>query len=47
MGVANRTDYDLGSHMKASGAKLQYFDPKTEEHYTPYVIEPSFGLTRA
>ena len=47
MGVANRTDYDLGSHMEASGAKLQYFDPKTEEHYTPYVIEPSFGLTRA
>ena len=47
MGIANRTDYDLGSHMEASGAKLQYFDPKTEEHYTPYVIEPSFGLTRA
>lgn len=47
MGIANRTDYDLGSHMEASGAKLQYFDPRTEEHYTPYVIEPSFGLTRA
>ncbi|GAA1173251.1 glycine--tRNA ligase [Nesterenkonia xinjiangensis] len=47
MGIANRTDYDLSSHIEASGEKLQYFDPKTEEHYTPYVIEPSFGLTRA
>ncbi|GAA3279099.1 glycine--tRNA ligase [Nesterenkonia halobia] len=47
MGVANRTDYDLGSHTEASGAKLQYFDQGTGERYTPYVIEPSFGLTRA
>ncbi|GAA1801579.1 glycine--tRNA ligase [Nesterenkonia flava] len=47
MGIANRTDYDLGSHTKASGAKLQYFDQGTGERYTPYVIEPSFGLTRS
>ncbi len=47
MGIANRTDYDLGSHTEASGAKLQYFDQGTGERYTPYVIEPSFGLTRA
>ena len=47
MGVANRTDYDLGSHTEASGQKLQYFDQGTSERYTPYVIEPSFGLTRA
>ncbi|MDO5492403.1 MAG: glycine--tRNA ligase [Nesterenkonia sp.] len=47
MGIANRTDYDLGSHTEASGQKLQYFDQGTGERYTPYVIEPSFGLTRA
>ncbi|MDR8018218.1 glycine--tRNA ligase [Nesterenkonia aerolata] len=47
MGVANRTDYDLGSHTEASGQRLQYFDQGSGERYTPYVIEPSFGLTRA
>ena len=47
MGVANRTDYDLSSHTTASGTKLQYFDQANGEHYTPYVIEPSFGLTRS
>ena len=47
MGVANRTDYDLGRHTEHSGAKMQYFDQARDEHYTPYVIEPSFGLTRA
>ena len=46
-GVANRTDYDLGVHSKASGAKLDYFDPATGERWTPYVIEPSAGLTRS
>ncbi|MGV2480254.1 UNVERIFIED_CONTAM: glycine--tRNA ligase, partial [Salmonella enterica subsp. enterica serovar Weltevreden] len=47
MGVANRTDYDLSSHSEASGQSLTYFDQATGERYTPYVIEPSFGLTRA
>jgi len=47
MGVANRTDYDLGSHIKYSGEDLSYFDQVTGERYVPYVIEPSFGLTRA
>ena len=47
MGVANRTDYDLGTHTELSGAKLQYFDQASGERYTPYVIEPSFGLTRS
>lgn len=47
MGVANRTDYDLGSHSKESGTDLTFFDQASGEHYTPYVIEPSFGLTRA
>ena len=47
MGVANRTDFDLSSHTEASGTKMQYFDQASGERYTPYVIEPSFGLTRA
>ncbi|WP_431711427.1 glycine--tRNA ligase [Glutamicibacter uratoxydans] len=47
MGVANRTDYDLSSHTKASGSELSYFNQATGERYTPYVIEPSFGLTRS
>jgi glycyl-tRNA synthetase len=47
MGVANRTDFDLNNHSQASGAKLQYFDQQANERYTPYVIEPSFGLTRS
>ncbi|SDS60179.1 glycyl-tRNA synthetase [Brevibacterium siliguriense] len=47
MGVANRTDYDLGTHTEVSGTKLQYFDQASGDRYTPYVIEPSFGLTRS
>ncbi|MBV7412126.1 glycine--tRNA ligase [Dermabacteraceae bacterium P13115] len=47
MGVANRTDFDLSSHTEASGTKMQYFDQASGERYTPYVIEPSFGLTRS
>jgi glycyl-tRNA synthetase len=47
MGVANRTDFDLSSHSKASGHDLAYFNQATNERYTPYVIEPSFGLTRS
>ncbi|HVB18673.1 MAG TPA: glycine--tRNA ligase [Acidimicrobiales bacterium] len=46
-GVANRGDYDLTQHSKHSGARLEYFDPSTNERYTPYVIEPAVGVTRA
>ncbi|WP_124054983.1 glycine--tRNA ligase [Arcanobacterium ihumii] len=46
-GIANRTDFDLSSHSEASGKKLEYFDQATGERYTPYVIEPSAGLTRS
>ena len=42
-GIADRTDYDLGRHQEASGKSLEYFDPETNEHYIPYVIEPSLG----
>ncbi|WP_311777721.1 glycine--tRNA ligase [Trueperella abortisuis] len=46
-GIANRTDFDLTAHSEASGKKLEYFDQQTGERYTPYVIEPSAGLTRS
>jgi glycyl-tRNA synthetase len=47
MGVANRTDFDLKTHIEHSGKDLSYFDQNKNERYVPYVIEPSFGLTRA
>jgi glycyl-tRNA synthetase len=47
MGVANRTDFDLSNHIRESGNDLRYFDQATGDRYVPYVIEPSFGLTRA
>ncbi|MDO5296232.1 MAG: glycine--tRNA ligase [bacterium] len=46
-GVANRTNYDLSRHAEYSGKNLSYFDPDTEEHVVPYVIEPSGGVDRA
>jgi glycyl-tRNA synthetase len=45
-GIHSRTDFDLGSHSKLSGKKMQYFDPELNEHYTPYVVETSVGLDR-
>ncbi|MBF4576387.1 glycine--tRNA ligase [Frondihabitans sp. VKM Ac-2883] len=47
MGVANRTDFDLKTHSEASGVDLSYFDQAKNERWTPFVIEPAFGLTRA
>ena len=47
MGVANRTDFDLKTHSDASGTDLSYFDQAKDERWTPFVIEPAFGLTRA
>jgi len=46
-GIANRTDFDLTTHSKASGADLSYFDQTTGERFTPYVIEPAAGLSRS
>jgi len=46
-GVANRADYDLTQHSKFSGQKLTYYDPATNEHIMPHVIEPSAGADRA
>jgi glycyl-tRNA synthetase len=47
MGIANRTDFDLNNHIRESGGDLRFFDQAANERYVPYVIEPSFGLTRA
>ena len=46
-GIANRTDYDLKRHAEYSGSKLEYFDHEINEHYVPYVVEPSAGADRA
>jgi glycyl-tRNA synthetase len=46
-GIANRTDFDLKTHSKHSGTDLTYFDQEKNERWTPYVIEPAAGLTRA
>jgi glycyl-tRNA synthetase len=46
-GIANRTDFDLGTHSEHSGVDLSYFDQASGERYLPYVIEPAAGLTRS
>ena len=46
-GIANRGDYDLTQHSNHSGTKLEYYDQAANERYTPYVIEPAAGATRA
>ncbi|HEX8235624.1 MAG TPA: glycine--tRNA ligase [Abditibacteriaceae bacterium] len=46
-GIANRVDHDLTEHARYSGQKMSYFDPTTNEHIVPFVIEPAAGLGRA
>jgi glycyl-tRNA synthetase len=46
-GIANRTDFDLRQHAKASGKALTYFDEERKTHVVPYVIEPSAGADRS
>jgi glycyl-tRNA synthetase len=46
-GIANRSDFDLKTHAKHSGVDLSYFDQDSGERWTPYVIEPAAGLSRA
>ncbi len=45
-GLAYRGDFDLQSHQKGSGQKLEYFDEETKERMVPHVIEPSMGVER-
>ncbi|MCQ2205456.1 MAG: glycine--tRNA ligase [Bacteroidaceae bacterium] len=45
-GIHSRTNFDLSQHAQFSGKKIEYFDPETNERYTPYVIETSIGVDR-
>ena len=46
-GIHNRGDFDLGSHARATGENLEYFDPSTEERFIPWVVEAAAGADRA
>ena len=46
MGIAYRTDFDLGNIQRESGKSMEYRDKKTGESFVPHVIEPSFGVER-
>lgn len=45
-GIHSRTDFDLTSHQKLSGKKLEYVDSVNKDRYVPYVIETSGGTSR-
>ncbi len=46
-GIHNRGDFDLGNHQRASGENLEYFDPLTNEHFVPFIVETAAGADRA
>ncbi|UCH62156.1 MAG: glycine--tRNA ligase [Fidelibacterota bacterium] len=45
-GIADRGTYDLDQHADYSGKKLTWFDPDTNEHIVPAVVEASAGVDR-
>jgi glycyl-tRNA synthetase len=45
-GIANRTDFDLTTHAKASGQDLSFPDGESGERFVPYVVEPALGVDR-
>ena len=45
-GIHSRTNFDLSQHEKFSGKNIKYFDPETNESYTPFVVETSIGVDR-
>ncbi|KKP57228.1 MAG: Glycyl-tRNA synthetase, partial [candidate division WS6 bacterium GW2011_GWF2_33_92] len=45
-GIHWRGDYDLTQHSQFSGKDLTYTDPKTNEKYTPNIVETSGGVDR-
>lgn len=45
-GIAHRGDFDLTQHSNHSGKRLTYFDPDTNEHVVPHVVEPAAGVDR-
>ncbi len=46
MGLAYRTDFDLGNIQRESGKSMEYRDKNTGEVLVPHVIEPSIGVER-
>ena len=46
MGLAYRTDFDLGNIERVSGKKMDYLIKGTNQRITPHVIEPSIGVER-
>jgi len=47
LGLAYRTDFDLGNIQRESGRSMEYVVKGTNEKFVPHVIEPSFGVERA
>ena len=46
LGLAYRTDFDLGNIARESGKNVEYTIKGTNERFIPHVIEPSFGVER-
>jgi glycyl-tRNA synthetase len=47
LGLAYRTDFDLGNIQRVSGKSMEYRPKDGSKPFVPHVIEPSFGLERA
>jgi glycyl-tRNA synthetase len=47
LGLAYRTDFDLGNIQRVSGKNMEYRPKDGGKPFVPHVIEPSFGLERA
>lgn len=47
LGLAYRTDFDLGNIQRDSGKSMEYRPKDGSAPFVPHVIEPSFGLERA
>jgi glycyl-tRNA synthetase len=47
LGLAYRTDFDLGNIQRASGKSMEYRPKDGSAPFVPHVIEPSFGVERA
>ena len=45
-GIANRTDFDLSTHERASGQDMHYFDAEADDRFVPFVVEPAAGVDR-
>lgn len=47
LGLAYRTDFDLGNIQREAGKGMEYTVKGTNDRFIPHVIEPSFGVERA